>query len=87
MWIKTIYTQFRKKKVAVAALIDSQDNDVNNVESRDFHVVKIKSCFDGFNLEQQIWFNDTVDSEAFIESFNNQQAYSFLVSKMDEIGC
>lgn len=77
MWIKTLLTVFKKKKITVAAFVETRDDDKNN-EGRDFHVVKIKSMWEEWFLEEEVRFNSLLEAQAFVTHFTKEMALSFL---------
>lgn len=76
MWIKTIVTQFRKRRITVAAFVESTDVEIK--EARELFVVKIKSMWEAWYLEQTIRFDTLEDAVSFVNNFTKEMAVAFL---------
>lgn len=76
MWIKTIATQFKKKKVTVAALVDACGDEAT--EGQLPYSVLFKTVFGKNPVEEVILFPGLREAEDFVSHFNNEMAVSFL---------
>lgn len=82
MWIKTLITVFKKRKITVAAFIETRDDDKNN-EGRDFFVVKIKSMLEGYFLEEEVRLQSLIQAESFVTHFTKEMALAFLARQAE----
>jgi len=85
MWIKTILTQFKNKKLTVAAFVDDAPSVKADTYPEQPYWVSLRCVYGSTVLKDSVLLCSLESAQDFVSNFNSSMAISFLKRQYNRI--